>query len=151
MIEQATKEAGHERRDISVRVIIWFAMGLVISGIAIHFIVSGLYKLFEAQHPSPDAPSRIELHPQMIAPQPQLQPDPQVDLAQYDAREQKQLHSYGWIDRNAWIAHIPIERAIDLIAQRGLPTRGPDTKNSSGITPEQLQQQKAAATAPKQP
>jgi hypothetical protein len=39
------------------------------------------------------------------------------------AREDAQLYSYGWVDKNAGIAHIPIQRAIELTAQKGLPSR----------------------------
>ncbi len=60
----------------------------------------------------------------------------------------KKLNSYGWVDRKHGVIRIPIERAMDLVAQRGLPTRGPGIQNSSGQTPEQLQQEKAAATKP---
>jgi len=150
MVEQEMKEAGYEQRDASVPLVTWFALGLLACAVVIHFAVAGLYKLFEAQNPSPDVPSRIAFHAKMVAPAPQLQDDPQTDLADFQSKEAKQLNSYGWIDRKAGIAHIPISRAMDLIAQRGLPTRRPGTNNSSGITPEQLQQQKAAATAPKQ-
>ena len=37
---------------------------------------------------------------------------------------EKELYSYGWVDEKAGTVHIPIERAMDLIAQRGLPVRG---------------------------
>ncbi|MBV9008017.1 MAG: hypothetical protein JO354_02465 [Verrucomicrobia bacterium] len=145
MPEQA---ATYERRDVSVRVVTWFAIGLIVCAIIMHLVVAGLYKLFEHQHPSPDAPSRIAFHAQNRAPAPQLETTPQTDLAKYESAENAKLNSYGWIDKQAGVIRIPIERAMDLIAQRGLPTRGPGTQNSSGITPEQMQQQKAAATKP---
>lgn len=37
--------------------------------------------------------------------------------------EDKVLHSYGWVDEKKGIARIPIDRAIDIIAQQGLPVR----------------------------
>jgi hypothetical protein len=82
----------------------------------------------------------------MIAPAPRLQPNPAIDLAQYQAAQKAKLNSYGWIDKQTGIIHIPIERAMELISRRGLPTRGPGTQNASGITPVQMQVQKAAAT-----
>lgn len=94
-------------------------------------------------------PSRIALQPRNLAPQPQLQTESTTDLDKYRAAEEAKLNSYAWIDKQAGIIRIPIERAMDLIAQRGLPTRGVGTQDSSGITPQQMQQQKAAATAPK--
>lgn len=138
---------GHEIRDVSVRLVTWFAIGLVLASAFIYLGLAALFALFKRQHPSPDAPSRIALHPQIVAPEPRLQTSPAADLERFRATEETLLHGYGWIDRPAGIIHIPIERAMDLIAQRGLPIRGPGTKNSSGITPEQMQQQKAAATA----
>jgi hypothetical protein len=140
---------GYETRDVSVRGVGLFGLGLTIA-ICVFFILGvGLYRFFKAAHPSLGSPSRIELRPEMIAPAPRLESNPSVDLETFRAAEEAKLNSYGWIDKDTGIVRIPIERAMDLIAQRGLPTRGPRTKNSSGITPEQLQQQKAAATAPR--
>ena len=51
--------------------------------------VAGLYQLFERLHPSPDAPSRIELHPQMIAPRPRLQTDSAADLEDFRPRKKR--------------------------------------------------------------
>ena len=33
------------------------------------------------------------------------------------------LHSYGWVDKNAGIVRIPIERGDEAHGQRGLPAR----------------------------
>lgn len=148
MIDEVPQRAGHETRDISVRVVACFAAGLVAAGMVIVFALGGLYKLFEQQHPSPDAPSRIALHPGMIAPLPRLQTDPAADLAASRVAEEARLRAYGWIDRPAGVIHIPIERAMDLIAERGLPTRGPGAQNASDKTPVQMRQDKAAATKP---
>jgi hypothetical protein len=39
------------------------------------------------------------------------------------AEEDQILGSYGWIDRERGIVRVPIDRAITLLAQKGLPTR----------------------------
>jgi hypothetical protein len=36
------------------------------------------------------------------------------------------LADYGWIDRTKGIGHIPIDRAIDILAEKGLPPTGTD-------------------------
>lgn len=148
MVNQASSERGYEARDINVRAVVWFATGLVVAAIVIHVALAGLYKLFEHLNPSPEAPSRIAFQTQMIAPAPRLQVKAGEELDQYLAAQNEKLNSYGWIDKPAGLVHIPIERAMDLVAQRGLPTRGPGTQNASGITPVQMQEQKAAATKP---
>ena len=38
-------------------------------------------------------------------------------------QEEQTLHSYGWVDQQAGVVRIPIDRAMELLAQRGLPTR----------------------------
>jgi hypothetical protein len=38
-------------------------------------------------------------------------------------QEEKHLKSYGWIDREKGVAHIPIERAMEILANKGLPAR----------------------------
>lgn len=149
MIDQAGQRLGHETRDISVRVVTWFAIGLVVSAFIIYFGAAGLYKLFARQHPSPQAASRIEFRAKMIAPPPQLRVDEARDFEKFRAAEEAKLSSYGWIDKNAGIVRIPIARAMDLTVQRGLPVRsGPNDKRTSGKTAIQMQQDKAVATKP---
>ena len=148
MTKRRPDSAGHETRDISVRLVASSAAGLALIMAIIFLVADRFYKRLETDLPSPDAPSRIELHPRMLAPAPQLQTDPTIDLARLRTANDAKLESYGWVDKSARIVRIPIERAMDLIAQRGLPTRGPGTKDASGLTPVDLQKQKAAATKP---
>jgi len=146
MVEQHAREAGHETRDISVTVVAWFAVGLIISAISIDLAIAGLYQHFARQTSSPEPASRIAFKTPMVVPAPQLQVNPAMDFERFRAAEDAQLNSYGWVDKKAGVIRIPIERAMDLIAKRGLPTRGPGTQNSSGNTSVQMQQEKAAAT-----
>jgi hypothetical protein len=46
----------------------------------------------------------------------------------YDFRrgEEAYLHSYGWQNKEAGIVHIPIEEAMRLTVERGLPARPQD-------------------------
>lgn len=52
------------------------------------------------------------------APQPRLQDEPAGDLAAYDAEKRALLTNYRWIDRNQRTVRIPIDRAMDIVAQR---------------------------------
>jgi len=60
-----------------------------------------------------------------VPPGPRLQANPERELAAYRAEQAAQATSYGWVDREAGVARIPIERAIDLLAERGLPAAAP--------------------------
>ena len=54
-------------------------------------------------------------------------------LRQLRAMEEANLTTYGWADRKNGIVHIPIDRAIDLILQRGLPTRPQETPQPNEV------------------
>jgi hypothetical protein len=62
-------------------------------------------------------------------------------LAELRAAEDGDLNSCGWVDRNAGIVRIPIDRAMQLILERGLPDVG------AGKTPLSLMQARPAETA----
>jgi hypothetical protein len=56
-------------------------------------------------------------------PKPSLHPeDTNSDISELHAREDLLLDHYTWVDHERAIVRVPIDRAIDLIAQRGLPT-----------------------------
>jgi hypothetical protein len=44
-------------------------------------------------------------------------------IAQARAHDDPILFGYGWVDKNAGVAHVPIQRAMDLVLQQGLPAR----------------------------
>jgi hypothetical protein len=50
-------------------------------------------------------------------------------------RQMEKLNSYGWVDRSNGIVRIPIDRAVELILQRGLPvqTNGPAGTDGSPL------------------
>lgn len=52
-------------------------------------------------------------------------PQPFTTLMWEDLRKpaQEELTSYGWIDQDAKIVHVPIERAMELVLQKGFPVR----------------------------
>lgn len=52
---------------------------------------------------------------------PRLQPAPQLDIKALHAAEHQKLGTYAWIDKQAQIVQIPIDRAIDIVAEKGLP------------------------------
>lgn len=63
---------------------------------------------------------------------PLLQTDPQADLEAYRAGKDLALHSYGWIDPSHAITHVPIERAMETIVERGIPDWGQRKQAAEG-------------------
>lgn len=58
-----------------------------------------------------------ESMPAAIPTEPRLQSNPAADLAAERAREQALLSRYVWVDRDAGIARIPVDRAMDILAR----------------------------------
>jgi mono/diheme cytochrome c family protein len=57
-----------------------------------------------------------------------------VILAERRIQELAQLQNYGWVDKAAGVAHIPVARAITLLATSGLPVGGPTVDTSGAAT-----------------
>jgi hypothetical protein len=125
-------ELQHEESDVNVRGIVGFALGLALC-IGLSSLV--LYGVFESLrdhftptpvHPSPLIGVREPAEPQNspeLFPEPRLQVDYSADLEAVRQQWDKQLHSSGWQDKKAGITHIPIEDAMRLTLERGLPAR----------------------------
>ena len=122
-------ERRHEVSDRRVRNVLLVggvAFFLVLSSLVVcGVLIRGLARNRPMQHMEPLglvlAPN---LRPLERFPQPTLDiDDDHAEMMALRARQDAELNSYGWIDRSNGVVRIPIERAMDLIAQRGLPAR----------------------------
>jgi len=114
----------HERRDVNVLAVSKFGIGLALLCIASFAIVVGVFRYLE--HVTEGVPAgrqNAAIDARERPPAPQLEETPALDLEREQAAEQELLHTYGWIDKQAGVVRLPIDRAIDLVAQRGLPSR----------------------------
>jgi hypothetical protein len=143
-----TPEGHHERRVVSVKALLLAVAILVASAIVVHLALAGLLAVFRQQNadanrhfsePLVDRSLRKDLQ---RFPEPRLQIAPREDLRELRAREEAELGSYGWIDKTNGLVRIPIDRAMNLLVQRGLPVRG-DDDTPRHISREQLQRNRA--------
>jgi hypothetical protein len=116
-------DVAHARSDVNVRLILVFGIALLMAALLIH---AGLYWLLEYYNEPPPPTARVG--PAASAqdpspPAPRLQVAPRADMANLRAAEEKELQTYGWVDREKKVIRIPIDRAMQLIAERGLPAR----------------------------
>jgi hypothetical protein len=114
---------GYEPYEQHIRPVVLFVLGLTAGTV----LVVWLMKV------SADALNREAregshaIHPLAetteLPPEPRLQETPALDLARFRAREDETLSTYGWVDRPSGVVHIPIERAMEIVAREGLPKR----------------------------
>jgi len=118
--------AQHEHTDIDPAVGYKFGLWLFVSMLASLGIVYGSFWFFEGQHR--DANTAAMKYPLAVGqkkepPVPNLQKQPFKDLYMLRQNEAEMLGSYGWVDKDGGVTRIPIDRAIDVMLERGFPAR----------------------------
>jgi hypothetical protein len=131
----------YEREDFSTATIVGSLIGLVVMCVVSFIIVVGMYRYLEktqmehaaanpmvpmkadTRHMTPgknpgDDPMEVQAFPA-----PRLQSDDVQEMRDQLYSEESRLQSYGWVDQDSGQARIPVTRAMELIAERGLPVR----------------------------
>jgi hypothetical protein len=128
-----------EREDLSAAGVLYFIAGVGALGLVGLLLMIGLYKLLDERagktqpEVSPletnvpkDTRNLAEGYKDYLKdnfPAPRLEIDERTELNDDRIAEEEKLNSYGYVDDNHVTVRIPIERAMDLIVQRGLPVR----------------------------
>ena len=135
---------GYENEDFSTGAVVGSLLGLAVMCIVSFFIVVGMYRYLEStqmEHASsnpmvpmkadtrhmtsnPKSDDPMDVMEVEAFPKPRLQRDDVQEMRVQLYGEEGRLQSYGWTDKDAGEARIPVSRAMDLIAERGLPVRG---------------------------
>jgi hypothetical protein len=88
-------------------------IGAIGIGCGILFALVASFFLLRARGPAVNTPTQS-----FRAPAPLLQAAPQVERSEYFAEKARLTGSYGWVDRQAGIARIPVEEAMRMMAAR---------------------------------
>jgi hypothetical protein len=134
--ENAAGHGSYERQDLQVSGILYFLLALVVIAVICLFALNAIYGFLDRRekalqptvsplvtHVPADTRRVAPGYPQGAFPSPKLEEDERGQLDDIRMNEEKVLYSYGWVDEKAGTVHIPIERAMDLIVQRGLAVR----------------------------
>ena len=136
-------ETHHEKTDVSVRALMIFIACFIAFGFLTHITIWMLFKGFvHVEQRRQQGPATEMARPaDMSIPknQPLLQPferkggddrtlppyrnTPVTDLADMRDAEKRALTTYGWVDQQKGIVRIPIDEAMKLTLQRGLPVQ----------------------------
>jgi len=118
-------EVVHEESDVNVAAIIRYGIGLLVIGVVIHVFLWWLLGTYERQSER----AQTQVFPlaagqqNRLPPSPRFQDNPQQELQDLRAKQKALLEGYGWINKDAGIARIPIEDAMKIVVERGLPAR----------------------------
>jgi hypothetical protein len=126
-------EVGYEQRDLSAKGIFAFLIGLAVATVVFTFMLKGLYVIldrYEQEHQTPPGPLVVDVpkdtrhvpaDARMKFPEPRLEVDERTQLNDFLTQQDDQLSTYGYVDRQAGVVRIPIEQAMKMVVQKGLP------------------------------
>jgi hypothetical protein len=134
--DNTTQHGSFEHQDLQVSGILYFLLALVVLTALCLVGIRGLYAFLDHREKALQPPVNPLVtnvpadtrhiapgYPQTAFPNPRLEVNERGQLNGMLLEEEKTLYSYGWVDEKAGTVRIPIERAMDLLAQRGLPVR----------------------------
>jgi hypothetical protein len=145
--ESTTGHGSYEHQDLQASGILYFLLGLAVVTLLCIVALRGAFAVLDHREKTLEPPVNPLVtnvpadtrhiapeYPQSAFPNPKLEEDERGQLNGIILNEDKALYSYGWVDEKAGIVHIPIERAMELIAQRGLPVRPQTAVGDSAAT-----------------
>ncbi|MGZ5428756.1 MAG: hypothetical protein ACXWFS_07090 [Thermoanaerobaculia bacterium] len=114
-------------RELEFRGILGFVGGLVAVTLVVMGLMWGVAVLFKGSlaRKDPPPPALAEAREARVPPGPNLQPNPSADLAAFRSAEEAELATWAWVDREKAVARVPVERALEIVAARGLPAPPP--------------------------
>jgi hypothetical protein len=151
---------GFEHEDLSPSGVFYFLAGLAVLGVVIYLIVFGMYRFLDnyerAHQPplspmaTPEADTRTVTHEDTQSfPQPRLEENERTQLRQFIEDQDRRLATYDWVDKDKGTVRIPIDRAMELIVERGLPVR-PEGASSARNSAAQTSAAQTSAPVKKQ-
>jgi hypothetical protein len=116
---------GHEETDAEIAPLVRSAIFLAVITAITAALTVGFYRYLDAREQTEKAPR----YPLAVGMERPLPPTPRLQTYAFDdikglrREEAKLLDHYAWVDKNAGTVRVPVSRAIELLADRGLPHR----------------------------
>jgi hypothetical protein len=124
----------YEHQDLKAGGIVYFLVSLIVVTVICMFGLDAFYHYLDhreraTQEPVSPLVKKVPEdtrhvapgYPQTAFPSPRLEDDERGQLNGFLTNEDEILYSYGWVDEKTGTVRIPIDRAMDLLVERGLP------------------------------
>jgi hypothetical protein len=120
-------EVRFEVEDIRATPVLKFLVGLAVTCVVVALLLVAFYRGMRSyvaglQPPPP----HMKFEADRKAAGPLLEENPVSDFAAFRAQEDRALSTYGWVDKGRGVARIPVQEAMRLLAERGLPRTAPE-------------------------
>lgn len=140
------RKLGYEKSDVSLPILtkwIIFLFGFIAFSAAAGWVIYIVFVPGIGIEETPSALARGEKLP----PSPALQANPKRDIVVFRQQEAERAEHYSWFDKDKDVVHIPLDRAMELVAERGFPSKAdanritvevpPNIENEFRIGPEE--------------
>jgi len=139
---QGNESVRFEPTDIATRPIVFAVVSLAVTTLVFTFAAHLTYFGFAARERA-SSPSASPLAEYAVKepPEPRLQIHPKSDLDVLRAAEARSLGTLAWVDKDAGVVQVPIERAMQLLLAKGVPARQapvPLKMQPQGVAPAQM-------------
>ncbi len=122
---------GYEHRDANTRSLFKYGLGLAVILVIVLWSMKWMFSYFAKTQPLGPPASPFE-NARVLPPQPRLQAKPRADLRNYCGEQMQELNSYEWVDPQNGVLRIPIDRAMEVTIEHGLPARSASEAQSAG-------------------
>jgi len=128
---QGAEEPRYEKRDANIPVLLqfgfWLAIVIIVAVVGMKYTLNYFQRVMpEGKPASPMSDKRV------LPPGPRLQAHPHQELHDYCTGQQRDLTTYQWVDQQNGIVQIPVDRAMELVLERGLPMRAANQASAGG-------------------
>jgi len=119
-IDEVSRERGHEQSDLSIRMLfvslLILAVFTAVFAAAMIWMWGGLDSRLAARQEASSPLVETDITP----PEPRLETRSGEVLESMNATRAMQASTYVWLDPENGIARIPVSRAMEIVAERGL-------------------------------
>ena len=115
------RRQGHEPNALNMTFLWSVVIGLGVLVLIAMLLMGILFDYFAGQGRRPEELPASLYQSRPLPVEPSLDPNQKQHLAEIRADEAERLSTYDWVDKDRGIARIPIERAMEILVERGLP------------------------------
>ncbi len=113
----------YKDRDILLKPILIFLLGLTALTVVILFLLAGFFRFMDREADRRDVPESPLAAERVLPPEPRLEVEEKQALEEYMSDMREILDNYEFRDPDAGKVRIPVDQAIDILVDRGLPVR----------------------------
>ena len=132
--DDSDQSPGYETRDLALKPIVYFVVGMILFGALVQVVMTNVMTGFYLPQTNMASPPKFAdvMRDTNTPGDPKLQRDTTKDMLDMYAQEDAVLTSYA-VDKKVGTNRIPLNRAVAIVAKKGLPVRPNPPERPPGL------------------